>query len=115
MQLQAERDQFVHSGIGGGSSSSSSSTTSPSCSPPKDSPLAHHLTIANLKKPRPYFKSHTPPVAKSSPNATTATTTAAAAAITTTATIVAPTITTTCESTLPSPRRSHNAIRNDGN
>ncbi|KAG0005218.1 hypothetical protein BGZ79_006138 [Entomortierella chlamydospora] len=49
MQLQAERDHFVHSGIGGGSSSSSSS---PSCSPPKDS-LLSLVKVAGLKKPRP--------------------------------------------------------------
>ncbi|KAI7818228.1 WD40-repeat-containing domain protein [Gamsiella multidivaricata] len=46
MQLQAERDHFVHSGIGGGSSSSS-----PSCSPPKDSPLSV-IKVHNLKKPK---------------------------------------------------------------
>ncbi|KAF9105559.1 hypothetical protein BGX27_009565 [Mortierella sp. AM989] len=45
----AERDHFVHSGIGGGSSSSSSS--SPSCSPPKDSPLSL-VKVNNLKKPK---------------------------------------------------------------
>ncbi|KAF9175517.1 hypothetical protein BGX21_001422 [Mortierella sp. AD011] len=50
MQLQAERDHFVHSGIGGGSSSSSSSS-SPSCSPPKDS-LLSLVKVAGLKKPR---------------------------------------------------------------
>ncbi|KAF8968417.1 hypothetical protein BGZ46_010880, partial [Entomortierella lignicola] len=49
MQLQAERDHFVHSGIGGGSSSSSSS--SPTGSPPKNSPLSH-IKVNNLKKPR---------------------------------------------------------------
>ncbi|ORZ24830.1 hypothetical protein BCR41DRAFT_416143 [Lobosporangium transversale] len=51
MQLQAERDYFVHGGIGGGSSSSSSSSSSPSCSPPKESPLSL-IKVNNLKKPR---------------------------------------------------------------
>ncbi|KAF9191986.1 hypothetical protein BGZ50_008931 [Haplosporangium sp. Z 11] len=50
MQLQAERDHFVHSGIGGGSSSSSSAS-SPSCSPPKDS-LLSLIKVNNLKKPK---------------------------------------------------------------
>ncbi|KAG0264092.1 hypothetical protein BG011_007487 [Mortierella polycephala] len=50
MQLQAERDHFVHSGIGGGSSSSSSAS-SPSCSPPKDS-LLSLIRVNNLKKPK---------------------------------------------------------------
>ncbi|GJJ73336.1 hypothetical protein EMPS_05694 [Entomortierella parvispora] len=48
MQLQAERDHFVHAGIGGGSSSTS---PSPTCSPSNDSPLSF-LSITGLKKPR---------------------------------------------------------------
>ncbi|KAF9968369.1 hypothetical protein BGZ70_004529 [Mortierella alpina] len=60
MQLQHERDHFVHSGIGGGSSSSSAS--SPSCSPPKDSPLSL-IKVHNLKKPKTRVLKDTPPKA----------------------------------------------------
>ncbi|KAG0325030.1 hypothetical protein BGZ99_001127 [Dissophora globulifera] len=44
MQLQAERDHFVHAGIGGGCSS-------PSSSSPEDSVLSH-VKVKNLKKPK---------------------------------------------------------------
>ncbi|KAF9902167.1 hypothetical protein EC991_005213 [Linnemannia zychae] len=99
MQLQAERDQFVHSGIGGGSSSSS---TSP-CSPSKNKPHPF-LTLANLKRPRP--SKATGVGAKANINTTTEATPAAAApstTTTTTATTTAATVTapeTTCQNAL---------------
>ncbi|KAF9930768.1 hypothetical protein FBU30_011304 [Linnemannia zychae] len=131
MQLQAERDQFVHSGIGGGSSSSS---TSPNCSPPKDSPFSL-LTIVNLQKPHPYKGSSSALAAKTdTPRAsvintaaviTTPTTTAVAeippSIVTTTATTIITTTTTAATvavseptiTTAETPNHQH-ATTNDG-